>query len=253
MNGRCLSFHLFKRVEKKNLLSRIRDYCPSPLSPLSSSSIFSFPSSSSSSSSIFFPSKSTSTIIPYDSISSSSETSTTNSSLTNEELFIHIPSRWTVQEFNDVSAFIREYINNTGTFDETSKTARMIQECHSVIIIEEAKKSDITGNVKTLTPERLVVAAVIISNENELMTYGPNNLSLNEPFENPVKKILVDSIIFNDNVKASKRQVLAMIIIHHLVQLCKMNEITFINAMTNDDTYQYFLDSGFSHHIEEPF
>jgi hypothetical protein len=226
MNGKCLSFHLFKRVDKKPLLKRLCDYCPSPLSVFSSSS-----------SSVF------------DSISSSKDTTSsisTTSSLT-EELFTTVPPRWTFQEFNDIPTFIQDYIDNTGTITEGSKTALMIQQCHSVIIVEDVHfgYSRLPDDVKTFTPDRMVVAAIIVSNENTVLSYGINNTSLNEAFENPVKKILVDAMIFNESIKNSKRRVLAMIIIHHLVQLCKSNEIASINASSNDETFQYFLDSGF--------
>lgn len=235
-NGKCLSFHLFKRVEKKNLLTRLKEYCPSPLS----SSIFSFSSSSSSSTAI----------TPYDSLTSSNDTSSvsTLSSLT-EDLFLNVPEKWTIQEFNDVSAFIHDYIDNTGTFDETSKTGLMLKHCNSVIIVEDSnyKYSKIQDEIESFTPERLVIAAIIISNENIVSSYKLNNTSLNDTFETPLKKILVDSMIFNESVKSSKRRILAMIIIHHIFQLCKVNEITSINASSNDETYQYFLDSGFSH------
>lgn len=241
MNGKSLSFHLFKRVEKKNFLTRIRDYCPSTLSPRSF-----FSSSSSSSSSITLsenPHPYDSFSIPSGKVSNETTGSISKESSLTEELFTTVPMRWTFQNFTDVSAFIQDNIDNTGTFDETSKTALMIQQCHSVIVVEDAYYY--SEDIKSLSPDRLVVAAVIVSNENALSEY--NNISLNEAFENPVKKVMVDAMIFNDSIKISKRRILAMIIIHHLVQLCKVNEIASINASSNDETFQYFLDSGFSH------
>ena len=234
MNGKCLSFHLFKRVEKKNLLSRMRETLLSP-------SIFSFSSSSVASSS------SSSSITPYDLGSDTTGSYSSQSSLT-EELFTTVPPRWTFQEFSDVSAFINSYIDNTGTFDETSETALKIKQCHSVIIVEDVHfgYARLSDKDTTFTPDRLVVAALIVSNENAVSAYGINNISLNETFENPVKKIMVDAMIFNESIKSSKRRVLAMIIIHHLVQLCKANEIVSVNACSNSESYQYFLDSGFS-------
>jgi hypothetical protein len=165
-----------------------------------------------------------------------------------EELFTTAPPRWTFQEFSDISEFIKNYIDNTGTFDENSKTALLLKQCHSVIIIQDVHfgYSRLPDEVQTFTPDRLVVAAIILSNENTALSYGLNNLSLNDTFDFPAKKILVDSMIFNESIKASKRRVLAMIIIHHLVQLCKTNSVASINASSNDETYQYFLDSGFS-------
>ena len=222
MNGKCLSFHLFKRVEKKsrsvssdlvssmrNGVTRLREFCTS-------------------------------------SDSSSVVSSYSMSSM--EELFTTAPPRWTFQEFSDISEFIRNYIDNSGTFNENSKTALLLQQCHYVIIIQDVHfgYSRIPDEVQTFTPDRLVVAAIILSNENTALSYGLNNLLLNDTFDFPAKRILVDSMIFNERIKASKRRVLAIIIIHHLVQLCKTNDVASINASSNDETYQYFLDSGFS-------
>jgi len=217
MKAKYLSFHLFKRVEKKGILSRLRDFCSTP-------TVF----SSSSSSSLVSPRVSNDTT---------------------GGLFTVVPPYWSYHEFSDVKSFINDYIDNTGTFDENSKTGVMIKNCDSVIIIEDSNYNYLQfyDNVEDITTDRIVVAAIIISNQNP--TCGLHNLSLNESFENPVTKIMVDDLIFNESVKSNKRRGLAMIIIHHLIKLCKVNEIASIDALLNDETLQYFLDSGFSHNL----
>lgn len=234
MNGKCLTFHLFKRVEKKSRLGQLRNLC-SPASLFSSSS-----------SSYLIKNSSTTTGGSIASSLSSSISSNTSVSST-DELFSSVPPRWTVEEFDDVPKFIHDYIDNTGKLEEDSKTVLMIKQCHSVVVVEDVNLgySRSVDSDHPFHSDRLVVSAIILSNENEAATYGINIISMNEEFIIPRKKVLVDALLFNEVVKHSKRRVLAMIIIHHLVQLCKLNEISHVNASSNDDNFQYFLDSGF--------
>lgn len=246
MSEKCLSFHLFKRVEKKTVLTKIREYC---VLPLSTSPVFSFSPSHFSSNPLSLKTGlgSNTPVVPYDNVCFSKSQKITTGSV-KKELFTSVPPNWTFQEFNDIPAFINDYIDNTGSFDETSKLALLIKQCHSVIVIEDVNNGRIrvSKDFTKLVPDRMVVAAIILSNENDVSSYGINSLSLNETFETPSKKLLVDALLFNENIKASKKRVLAMIIIHHLVQLCKTNGIISIDASSNEDTLQFFMDSGFS-------